>query len=184
MITGESRREDDGEGKEEREEGKREKEERKRKKWWGRGGGRRSPAHQAFSSKHLEESLVLVVLEEGGGYVLLNRWCSSAPRPSSHWAPTHGAFCPRLLWRGSGCRVRRGTSAVSSKGTGSAKNHKGQGKRVLQGPLGGPGLLLVRLSLGPLPSDLNPPPLDCLDPSFRSAWVLLLLSYCLRPISF
>lgn len=184
MITGESRREDDGEGKEEREEGKREKEERKRKKWWGRGGGRRSPAHQAFSSKHLEESLVLVVLEEGGGYVLLNRWCSPAPRPSSHWAPTHGAFCPRLLWQGSGCRVRRGTSAVSSKGTGSAKNHKGQGKQVLQGPLGGPGLLLVRPSLGPLPSDWNPPPLDCLDPSFGSAWVLLLLSYCLRPISF
>lgn len=65
-----------------------------------------------------------MVLEEFGRNVLLNGWSPSAPRPASYRATTHGAFCLSPLQLSSGCRVRRGTSAVS-KGTGSTINHKG-----------------------------------------------------------
>jgi hypothetical protein len=111
-----------------------------REGWGGevKGGGKResqeilSSAYPAFSAQHVEESLVLMVLEEGGRNVL-NCLGPSAPRPASHRDPTHGVFCPCPLLQGSGCRVRRGTSAVS-KGTGSAQNHKGN--KSSRGPLG------------------------------------------------
>lgn len=98
--------------------------ERKRRKGRETGRTRRSSTHPAFSAKQLKESLVLMVLEEVGRNVLLNCWPPSTPRPASYRATTHGAFCPSPLLLSSGCRVRRGTSAVS-KGTGSAINHKG-----------------------------------------------------------
>lgn len=118
---GDSRRGDDGEGTEERkkeeeigedeERGSGGKEERgrmrKRRRRKGRktGRARRSSAHPTFPSEHLKDSLVLMVLEEAGGYVLLNHLCSTAPRPASHRAPTHGASCPCCLRVGSGCTV-------------------------------------------------------------------------------
>lgn len=141
-----------------------EQEERKRRKGRESGRARRSPAHPAFPTQHLEESLVLVVLEERGGCVLLNPWSSATPRPASHRAPTHGASCPCLLRLGSGCRVRRGTSAVN-RGTGSAKNHKGN--KSSRGPwVGLASSSLPRTGLDPPPSDWGPPPFDWLRPIF------------------
>lgn len=79
---------------EEEEEG--ENEERKSRKGRKTGRARRTPAHPTFPSKHLEESLVFMVLKKGGRYVLLNHGCSAAPRPASHRASTHGVSCPVL----------------------------------------------------------------------------------------
>lgn len=133
-------------------------EERKRRKGRETGRARRSPAHPAFPTQHLEESLVLMVLEECGGYVLLNPWSSATPRPASHRAPTHGASCPCPLRPGSGCRVRRGTSAVR-RGTGSTKNHKGN--KSFRGPWVGPASSsLPKTGLDPPPSEWGPPPFD------------------------
>lgn len=132
-------------GKRRTQEGEEEELERKRRE--GRDEGRaRNSAHPAFAPKHLKESLVLMVLEEGGGNVLLSCCSSSAPRPGSHRTPTHGAFCPCSLLLDSGCRVRRGTSAVS-KGTGSAKTTRETS------PPGAPQWAW------------SPPPLDRLGPS-------------------
>lgn len=114
-----------------------------------------------------------MVLEERGGYVLLNPWSSATPRPASHRAPTHGASCPCPLRLGSGCRVRRGTSAVS-RGTGSAKNHKGN--KSSRGPWVGPASSsLPRTGLDPPPSDWGPLPFNWLRPIFWTSSGPLLL---------
>lgn len=136
----------------------------KRRKGRETGRARRSPAHPAFPTQHLEESLVLVVLEQCGGYVLLNPWSSATPRPASHRAPTHGASCPCPLQPGSGCRVRRGTSAVR-RGTGSTKNHKGnKSSRGLW--VGLASSSLPRTGSDPPPLGRGPPPFGWLRPIF------------------
>lgn len=108
---GEGEKRDDGKEKEQGSMGKRRRRQKGKQRYRGRGekGGRLGGpghlrTHPAFSAEKLEESLVLMVLEEVGRNVLLNRWSPSAPRPASYRATTHdGAFCLsplqlRKLW--------------------------------------------------------------------------------------